>query len=111
MRLKWYFQQALTRTTVAHAQYTEGEFDVGVWSFAHSIKTMGQLEELKLFISERLHAVTTEILGAIDKAITDYEDQASPFKKENGDHLPMLDTVVKSSIPKTEGRCIIGCIH
>lgn len=72
---------------------------------------MGQLEELKLFISERLHAVTAEILGAIEKAITDYEDQASPLKEENGLRLPMLDTVVKSSIPKTEGRCINGCIN
>lgn len=69
---------------------------------------MGQLEELKLFISERLHAVTSEILGAIEKAITDNEDQASPLKEENGDHLPTLDTIVKSSIPKTEGRCING---
>ncbi|TNM92967.1 hypothetical protein fugu_018369 [Takifugu bimaculatus] len=70
---------------------------------------MGQLEELKLFISERLHAVTAEILGAIEKAITDYEDQASPLKEENGHHLPMLDTVVKSSIPKTEGVEASSC--
>lgn len=72
---------------------------------------MGQFEELKLFISGRLHAVTAEILGAIDKAITDYEDQASRLKDENGHHRSMLDAVVKSSIQKTEGRYIWTWLH
>lgn len=66
---------------------------------------MGQLEELKLFIYQRLHAVTSEILGAIEKAITDCEDQASRLKEEICHHRPLFDIIVKSSIPQTEGRC------
>lgn len=112
LRLKWQFW---TGTYTDYCRACAGHRK-GVWRWSlelrtHSIKIMGQLEELKLFISERLHAVTAEILGAIEKAITDYEDQVSPLKEENGLRLPMLDTVVKSSIPKTEGGCINGCIN
>lgn len=44
---------------------------------------MGQLEELKLFIFARLHAVTNEILAAIEKSIAEYEDEVSRVKEEN----------------------------
>lgn len=70
---------------------------------------MGQLEELKLFIYERLHAVTSEILGAIEKAITDCKDQAPRLKEENG-HGPLFGIIVKSSIPQTEGRCVFSSV-
>lgn len=68
------------------------------------IKIMGQLEELKLLIYERLRAVTSEILGAIEKAITHCEDQASKLEKENGHHRPEFDIIGNPSI-QTEGRC------
>lgn len=66
---------------------------------------MGQLEELKSFIYERLHAVTAEILGAIEKAITDCQDQAPGLEEENG-RGPLFGRIVKSPIPQTEGRCV-----
>lgn len=64
---------------------------------------MGQLEELKLFVSERLHAVASEIAGAIEKAITNYEDQASRLKEENERNRSLLDIILKSKIPQIEG--------
>lgn len=62
-----------------------------------SIKVMEHLEELKFFIYERLHAVTSEILGVIEKAMTDCKDQASRLKQEDGHRngRPLFDKVVK----------------
>lgn len=64
---------------------------------------MGQIDELKLFVSERLHAVASEIVGAIEKTITDYEKQASRLKEENDRHRSLLDIILKSKLPQPEG--------
>lgn len=68
---------------------------------------MGQLEELKLFIFERLHVVTNEILAAIEKSIAEYEDEVSRLKEENVQcRPPPSDIIVPPSIPTEEGGCI-----
>lgn len=64
---------------------------------------MGQIEELKLFVSERLHAVASEIVGAIEKTITDYEEQASRLREDNDRHRSLLDIILKSKIQQPEG--------
>lgn len=37
-----------------------------------------------MFIYERIHAIISEMLGAIEKAIRDCEGQTATFKEENG---------------------------
>ncbi|XP_051245817.1 zinc finger and SCAN domain-containing protein 5C isoform X2 [Dicentrarchus labrax] len=65
---------------------------------------MGQIEELKMFVSERLHAAASEILGAIEKTMTDYEKQASRLKEENNRHRSVLDIILKAKLPGTQGH-------
>lgn len=65
---------------------------------------MGQIEELKVFVSERLHAAASDILGAIEKTITDYEERASRLKEENDRHRSLLDIILKAKTPRTEAR-------
>lgn len=67
---------------------------------------MGPLEELKLFVSELLHGVTSEIVGAIDKTITEYEEQASRLKEENDRHRFLLDDIVRAKLPQPVGWSI-----
>lgn len=38
----------------------------------------------RVFIYERIHAIMSEMLGAIEKAITECEGQTATFKEENG---------------------------
>ncbi|GLD57829.1 granulins-like protein [Lates japonicus] len=67
---------------------------------------MSRIADLKEFVSERLHAAASEILGAIEKTIGDYEVQASRLKEENDRHRSVLDIILKSKLPQTEGyRC------
>lgn len=67
---------------------------------------MNQLEELKAFVSERLHAAASEILGAIEKTVTDYEEQACRLKEENDRHRSVLDLIIKTKLPQTGGWSI-----
>ncbi|XP_029299622.1 zinc finger protein Gfi-1b-like [Cottoperca gobio] len=64
---------------------------------------MSQIEELKVFVSERLHAAASEILGAFVKTITDYEEQAARLKEENDRHRSLLDIILKAKLPKKQG--------
>ncbi|XP_022057246.1 chorion transcription factor Cf2-like [Acanthochromis polyacanthus] len=63
---------------------------------------MSQIEELKVFVSERLHAAASEILGAIDKTMTVYEEQTSRLKEDNERHRSLLDIILKSKLVQTE---------
>lgn len=65
----------------------------------HPGKKMSQLEELKSFVSERLNAVATEIVGAIEKTITDYEEQAFRLREENERHRSLLDIILRTKLP------------
>ncbi|XP_042362626.1 zinc finger protein 568-like isoform X2 [Plectropomus leopardus] len=65
---------------------------------------MGQIEELKLFVSERLHAAASEILGAIEKSFTDYEERASRLKEENDRHRSLLDIILQAKSPQIQGH-------
>ncbi|GLD57828.1 zinc finger and SCAN domain-containing protein 21-like isoform X5, partial [Lates japonicus] len=67
---------------------------------------MSRIADLKEFVSERLHAAASEILGAIEKTIGDYEVQASRLKEENDRHRSVLDIILKSKLPQTEGRTL-----
>lgn len=46
---------------------------------------MNQMEELKVFFSERPHTAAPEIPGLIEKTIRDYKDQASCWLVGAGD--------------------------
>ncbi|XP_038580169.1 zinc finger protein with KRAB and SCAN domains 5-like isoform X3 [Micropterus salmoides] len=59
---------------------------------------MSQIEELKVFVSERLNATASEIVGAIEKTITDYEEQVSRLKEENDRHRSLLDIILKAKL-------------
>ncbi|XP_023133252.2 zinc finger protein 260-like [Amphiprion ocellaris] len=63
---------------------------------------MSQIEELKVFVSERLHAAASEILGAIDKTMTVYEEQTSRLKEDNERHRSLLDIILKSKLVQTQ---------
>ncbi|XP_038580166.1 zinc finger and BTB domain-containing protein 49-like isoform X2 [Micropterus salmoides] len=67
---------------------------------------MSQIEELKVFVSERLNATASEIVGAIEKTITDYEEQVSRLKEENDRHRSLLDIILKAKLTprQTEGN-------
>lgn len=67
---------------------------------------MGPLEELKLFVSDLLHGVTSEIVGAIEKTITEYEEQASRLKEENDRHRSLLDIILRAKLPQPVGWSI-----
>ena len=64
---------------------------------------MTQIEELKAFVSERLHAAASEIVGAIAKTITDYEEQATRLKEDSDRHRALLDIILKAKSPQIEG--------
>lgn len=60
----------------------------------------GQIEELKLLVSERLSAIASEIVTAIARTIAEYEAQAARLKEENDRHRSLLDVILKTSLPK-----------
>lgn len=62
--------------------------------------TTGQIEELKLLVSERLSAIASEIVTAIARTIAEYEAQAVRLKEENDRHRSLLDVILKTSLPK-----------
>ncbi|XP_076609954.1 uncharacterized protein LOC143334885 [Chaetodon auriga] len=63
---------------------------------------MGQIEDLKIFVTERLHTAASEILGAIEKTMTDYEEQTCRLKEENDRHRSLLDMILKAKLPQKE---------
>ncbi|XP_034401023.1 zinc finger protein 564-like isoform X3 [Cyclopterus lumpus] len=67
---------------------------------------MSQIEELKVFVSERLYAAASEIFGAVEKTITDYEETVTRLKEENDRNRSLLDIILKTkSPPQKEGAC------
>ncbi|TMS18592.1 Zinc finger protein 57 [Larimichthys crocea] len=58
------------------------------------------MDELRVFVCERLHAITTQILGAIEKTINNYEEQTTRLKEENDRQRALLDNVLKAKIPR-----------
>ncbi|KAM9838997.1 uncharacterized protein ACBR49_017661 [Aulostomus maculatus] len=56
---------------------------------------MNPMEELKAFVSQRLQAAASEILGAIEKTVTDYEEQSRRLKEESVRHRSTLDLILK----------------
>ncbi|XP_062414611.1 zinc finger protein 234-like isoform X2 [Pungitius pungitius] len=67
---------------------------------------MSQLEELKVFVSERLHAAASEIFGAVEKTITDYEEKCARLKEENDRNRSLLDIILKTKSQKKEAQPI-----
>ncbi|KAM4630786.1 uncharacterized protein ACJ7VT_000419 isoform 2-T2 [Polymixia lowei] len=63
---------------------------------------MSKIEELKVYVNERLQATAVEILGVIEKTITDYEEQASCLKQETDRQRALLDIILRSKLPQTE---------
>ncbi|XP_068431773.1 zinc finger protein 853-like isoform X2 [Clinocottus analis] len=63
---------------------------------------MSQMEELKVFFSERLHAAASEIFGAVEKTITDYEEKVTRLTEENDRNRSLLDIILKTKTPQKE---------
>lgn len=64
---------------------------------------MSQFEELKAFVSERLNAAASEIVGAFAKTITDFEEQNSRLKEENNRNRSLLDIILNTKSTDTKG--------
>ncbi|CAB1443078.1 unnamed protein product [Pleuronectes platessa] len=67
---------------------------------------MSQMEELKLFVSERLQAAVSDVCGAFEKTLAGYEEQNSRLKDENNRYRSLLDVVLLSKLPQTKGHAI-----
>lgn len=65
--------------------------------------SMSQFKELKVFVSERLLAAASEIQRAIEKTMTDYEEQTTRLKEENDRQRSFLDIILKSKFSHSEG--------
>ncbi|KAM4539943.1 uncharacterized protein PAE49_020691 [Odontesthes bonariensis] len=63
---------------------------------------MKQIEELRVFVSERLNAATSEILDAFAKTVANYEEEASRLKEENERHRSLLDIILKPKSAPTK---------
>ncbi|XP_019946461.2 uncharacterized protein [Paralichthys olivaceus] len=63
---------------------------------------MSQVEELKVFVSERLQAAVSDVLGAFEKTLAGYEEQTSRLKDENNRYRSLLDVVLLSKLPQTK---------
>ncbi|XP_057684159.1 protein suppressor of hairy wing-like isoform X2 [Corythoichthys intestinalis] len=71
-------------------------------------RKMGQLEQLKMFISERLKTVASEILGAVEKTVTEYEKEACRLMEENKRHCSVLDLLVQANkSPRKEASFVV----
>lgn len=76
------------------------------------IGVSGQFEALRILVSERLSAITTEIVAAIAKTFIEYEAQAVRLKEENDRHRSLLDVLVNSGMPlKTRGDPVFLSLH
>ncbi|KAM9737260.1 uncharacterized protein ACNS7B_013015 isoform 1-T1 [Menidia menidia] len=63
---------------------------------------MGQIEELRMLVSARLNAVTSEIFEVVSKIVANYEEQASRLKEENERHRSLLDIILKTKPANTK---------
>ncbi|XP_053190086.1 uncharacterized protein si:ch211-10d23.5 [Scomber japonicus] len=63
---------------------------------------MSQIEELKLFVYERLQTAASEIFGAIEKTVTEYEERASRLKEDNDRHRSLIDIILKTKLPQKQ---------
>ncbi|XP_062291423.1 uncharacterized protein si:ch211-10d23.5 [Scomber scombrus] len=63
---------------------------------------MSQIEELKLFVYGRLQAAASEIFGAIEKTVTEYEERASRLKEDNDRHRSLIDIILKTKLPQKQ---------
>ncbi|XP_033980668.1 zinc finger protein 133-like [Trematomus bernacchii] len=52
--------------------------------------------ELEVFVSERLHAAVSEIMGVFKKTLKGYEQQAARLKEENQRNRSLLDMILKA---------------
>lgn len=68
---------------------------------------MSQIEELKLFVYERLQTAASEIFGAIEKTVTEYEERASRLKEDNDRHRSLIDIILKTKLPQKQGWSIL----
>ncbi|KAM4724821.1 uncharacterized protein FYW61_013117 isoform 2-T2 [Anableps anableps] len=64
---------------------------------------MSQLEELKLFVAERLRAATSEILAVMDKTVGIYDKEVTRLKEENKRHSSLLEIILNKKLPKKQG--------
>ncbi|CAB1354042.1 unnamed protein product, partial [Coregonus sp. 'balchen'] len=55
---------------------------------------------LQLFVSERLRAVATEIFGAVEKTITEYQEEISRSKEDNDRLRALFDIAFHPQLPK-----------
>ncbi|XP_041823298.1 chorion transcription factor Cf2-like [Melanotaenia boesemani] len=65
---------------------------------------MCEIEELKTFVSERLHTAISEILVAITKTVKSYKNDVSRLKEENERHRSLLDIILKTKSPPTKAK-------
>ncbi|KAK0146032.1 Zinc finger protein 440 [Merluccius polli] len=61
---------------------------------------MSKIEEIRVYVNERLRSAAAEILGVVEKTITDYEDQASYLKRETDRQRNLLDIVLRPKLPE-----------
>ena len=61
---------------------------------------MSKIDEIRVYVNERLRSAAVEILGVIEKTITDYEDQASHLKREADRQRNLLDIVLRPKLPE-----------
>nr|XP_040045064.1 zinc-responsive transcriptional regulator ZAP1-like isoform X2 [Gasterosteus aculeatus aculeatus] len=61
---------------------------------------MSRIQDLKVFVSERLRAAASEIFGAVEKTITDYEEKCARLKEENDRNRSLLDIILKTKSHK-----------
>jgi hypothetical protein len=61
---------------------------------------MSRLQLLHLFVSERLRAAAAEIFGAVEKTITDYQEEISRSKEDNDRLRSLFDIAFQPQLPK-----------
>lgn len=66
---------------------------------------MSKLQSLNSFLSECLTAATVEILGAVEKVVTEYQEEISRSKEEN-DRLRRLLGITPGIKRCTPGLCV-----
>nr|XP_046169155.1 zinc finger protein 239-like [Oncorhynchus gorbuscha] len=63
---------------------------------------MSRLQLLHLFVSERLRAAAAEIFGAVEKTITDYQEEISRSKEDNDRLRSLFDIAFQPQLPKAD---------
>lgn len=65
---------------------------------ADCLSKMSKADILKGFVTERLAAASREILAAVDRLITGYEEDASGFRQEIDRQRRQLDTLQQPQV-------------